>query len=199
MASFETAYKKTMGHEGGYSNRATDAGGETYKGISRRFNPSWRGWRIIDKAKSNKSHFPECLDEEKYSLLHDMVRNFFRRRYWDVYEADEMGPAFQPIANELFDTGVNMGVQRAILFLQQSINILVYRKGVISTEVLVEDGLFGPKTFKALTTMNQKFIPILYKLMNIMQADHYLKYIEKDNRQAEYLLGWLNRVEMAKA
>ena len=39
MADFNDAFDETMGHEGGYVNDSNDAGGETYRGISRRFNP----------------------------------------------------------------------------------------------------------------------------------------------------------------
>ncbi|MBW1801582.1 MAG: hypothetical protein JRJ85_12745, partial [Deltaproteobacteria bacterium] len=44
MAKFDEAFEKTTAIEGGYVFDPDDAGGETYKGISRRFNPSWGGW-----------------------------------------------------------------------------------------------------------------------------------------------------------
>ena len=37
MADFNIAFEITMGHEGGYSFDKDDAGGETYRGISRRY------------------------------------------------------------------------------------------------------------------------------------------------------------------
>lgn len=40
MADFQESFRIAMGHEGGYSKDPDDAGGETYKGISRKFNPS---------------------------------------------------------------------------------------------------------------------------------------------------------------
>ena len=48
MADFNKAYKATMGHEGGYVDDPADKGGETYKGIARRYNPGWGGWKQID-------------------------------------------------------------------------------------------------------------------------------------------------------
>lgn len=51
MADFKTAYKKIEAAEGGYCFDPDDAGGETYKGISRRANPNWNGWISIDAIK----------------------------------------------------------------------------------------------------------------------------------------------------
>ena len=34
--------------EGGYANMEGDSGGETYKGISRKWFPKWEGLKIID-------------------------------------------------------------------------------------------------------------------------------------------------------
>lgn len=54
MADFKTAYKKIEAAEGGYCFDPDDAGGETYKGISRKANPNWDGWISIDAIK--KAH-----------------------------------------------------------------------------------------------------------------------------------------------
>jgi lysozyme family protein len=184
-----------MKHEGGYSNHPKDIGGETYKGISRVFNPRWQGFKVIDEAKTTGRSFPDCL--ATYDELNNkMVPNFYKEKYWDVFWGD--GMESQLIANELFDTGVNMGPQRAILFLQRSLNILIYKKGVVTTETLVEDGLFGNKTFTALNTMKPDYAKVLFNLMNLMQGNHYLEYIKKDNRQASFLVGWLKRVEILR-
>ena len=52
MANFNESFNITLGYEGGYSNDPDDAGGETYKGISRRYHPGWKGWALIDELKS---------------------------------------------------------------------------------------------------------------------------------------------------
>ena len=61
MSYFLDAYSITLQHEGGYGNDPDDVGGETYKGISRVYNPSWKGWGLIDDYKS-ESNFPKCLE-----------------------------------------------------------------------------------------------------------------------------------------
>lgn len=40
MADFDKAHLEVMGNEGGYANNPVDAGGETYKGIARKFWPA---------------------------------------------------------------------------------------------------------------------------------------------------------------
>lgn len=198
MANFKLAYEVTMKHEGGYSNHPKDIGGETYKGISRVYNPGWSGWKMVDKAKTTGRSFPDCLALPEYKKLNkEMVPQFYKEKYWDVFLGDKIEQ--QIIANELFDTGVNMGPQRAVLFLQRSLNLLIYKKGVVTTEPLVEDGLFGQKTFTALDTMKPEYVRVLFNLMNLMQGNHYLNYTEKDRRQASFLVGWLKRVEIKRA
>ena len=48
MANFNEEFKKVILVEGGYVNDPDDAGGETYLGISRRYNPNSKIWNIID-------------------------------------------------------------------------------------------------------------------------------------------------------
>ena len=197
MANFKLAYEKTMGHEGGYAKDPHDVGGETYKGIARNFHPRWEGWGVIDAAKSGPRNFPDCLTLPEYDELNnEIVPQFYKEKYWDVFWGD--GMKSQLIADELFDTGVNMGTQRAILFLQRSLNILIHRKGVVTVDILIEDGIFGNNTFTALNNMDERYTKVLFNLLNLMQGNHYMNYIQKDYRQAKFLVGWLKRVEIKK-
>ena len=47
-ASFKPAFDATMRNEGGYGNDPQDPGGETYRGIARKFHSKWEGWTTID-------------------------------------------------------------------------------------------------------------------------------------------------------
>lgn len=51
MADFNKAHLEVMGNEGGYANNPADSGGETYKGIARKFHPAWPGWKMVDDLK----------------------------------------------------------------------------------------------------------------------------------------------------
>lgn len=185
MGDFDKAFKKTMSNEGGYVNDSDDAGGETYKGISRVYNPRWIGWGIIDQHKRN-SDFPKCL----YSIvgLQNNVKDFFKDRYWDVNQLDEFP---QLIAEEMFDTGVNMGCERVAKFLQKSLNYL-NRNGMMYNELMV-DGVMGKKTLNALGILNNKDLVILVTMMNVLQGGHYMRYMDRNPTQKKYARGWFRR------
>lgn len=194
MADFEKSFYITMGHEGGYVNDPDDAGGETYRGISRRYNPNWNGWSIIDDCKRFDFGVQQCLDM-KGNVIEKSVMNFYKSRYWNPWWGDEIDS--QEIANEMFDTSVNMGVGRAVKFLQQSLNYL-NRNGRLYSDI-VEDGVFGENTFRAYNSLPKRDLPVLYKMMNVLQGMHYMNYMSRSPIQEKYARGWFKRVELRKA
>ena len=197
MAIFKQAYNITMKNEGGYVNDVRDLGGETYKGISRVFWPHWEGWKIIDNAKKTGQSFPDCLTLFDYEgLNNEMVPEFYKTNFWNRFVGDKI--EHQLIANELFDTGVNMSVSRAVTFLQESLNFLYHRKGIIMTNELNIDGIFGNKTFTALNTTRPRHVRLLYKLLNILQGNYYIKLFQANPKQAIFMTSWLNRVDFNK-
>ncbi len=104
---FLDIYRIVMEYEGGYVNHPNDPGGETYKGISRRAHPDWKGWELIDQKKP----VPEQL-----------VQEFYYNNYWVRLRADEMP---YPIGEYLFDFGVNAGIIRAVITVQKILNVKV--------------------------------------------------------------------------
>ena len=120
MADVKTALKITLKHEGGYIFDPDDPGGETYKGVARKANPNWIGWRSLDEMKTN-DRFPECLDDNKQ--LHDAIVDLYKTNYWDRIKADNIEN--QLIANKLFDIAVNMGPGTAAKLLQATLNVTV--------------------------------------------------------------------------
>lgn len=187
MANFKKAYEKTMGHEGGYANDPDDAGGETYKGISRVYNPSWTGWAIIDTAKTQPG-FSGSLDSNM--MLQASVAMYYKDKYWDVNRLDD--PAFaQFVGEEMFDTGVNMGVSRAAKFLQKSLNYL-NRNGDLY-ELLVVDGKIGPASLSALVKCANDE-EVLLSMLNTLQGQHYMNYMDDSPSQKKYARGWFKRV-----
>lgn len=193
MADFKSAYDKTMSHEGGYVNDRDDAGGETYKGISRVYHPGWEGWRIIDGTKQ-APNFPKNLDQ--LASVRHMVEGFYKNHYWDPFQGDEL-PS-QPLGEEMFDTGVNMGIKRGVKFLQRGLNYL-NRNGKIFPD-MSDDGNLGPTTLKNLNKyLERDSIDLLLKIMNVLQASHYLNYMKKSPTQEKYCRGWLKRVNITKS
>jgi len=192
MANFKMAYIITLGHEGGYDNDPDDVGGETYKGVSRKYYPNWEGWVLVDDWKRN-SKFPEIMYKDP--VLNDLIKNFYKENYWNLFWGDEIPD--QLIANELFDTGVNMGIGRAVKYLQKGLNLL--NRNQKNYPDIVEDGAFGSNTIKALNSyLDIDDNSFLLKIMNILQGMHYIEYMTKSPIQEKYARGWLSRVSIIK-
>lgn len=195
MADFNEAYKGTMRHEGGYSDDSTDAGGETYKGVSRRFHPSWIGWFIIDKIKdlAAQNDVPLNVILDQNDAIQNAVKSFYKASFWDRFNGDNIPD--QAIAEELFDTSVNMGVHRAVVFLQRALNLLNRNQKNYSD--ILEDGIFGNDTLKTLGIYlgldgNPNY---LLKIANTLQGMHYIDYMTKHPEQEKYARGWFNRTQ----
>lgn len=109
MANFDEAYQRTLKFEGGWVNDDNDSGKETYKGISRVYEKNWEGWKIVDACKK-KSNFPKNLEADK--KLQDLVKSCYRKNYWNAIWGDKIRN--QRVANDLYDTAVNMGVGTSI-------------------------------------------------------------------------------------
>lgn len=186
MADFTKAFALTLGHEGGYTNDAKDLGGETYKGIARNANPNWEGWKIIDNLKKDTKNFPKNLDAD--SSLQSHVKQIYKQKYWDVNSLDQL--INQDIANEMFDSGVNMGVGVGAKFLQEALNLL--NRNQQNYQDIKVDGAIGSVTLGIVNShQNPKGI---LKAMNILQGMRYIEICKANPEQEKFLNGWLNRV-----
>lgn len=114
MANYELEFSKLILAEGGYVNDKDDAGGETYLGISRKFNPAWSGWKQVDEVKKKfptytNKQFTNVLKANK--ILTNSARQYYKVKYWDKLKLDNENS--QELAHQMFDTGVNMGLNIA--------------------------------------------------------------------------------------
>ena len=91
--------------EGGYVDHADDSGGKTMLGITEYV------------AKKHGYH-----DVKK--ITKDDAIAIYVADYWDALRLDDVLQVSEPLAIELFDTAINMGVSRAGEFLQRSLNVL---------------------------------------------------------------------------
>lgn len=134
MVDFDIALKLTLQNEGGYSNNPKDKGGETYAGISRNFNPTWIGWRIIDNLKlkwKTTRRIDEFLATDKTII--EAVKIFYKKNYWLKNNLEKL--ISQDMANLVFDFCVNSG--GAILRIQKFL-------------LIEADGICGNETIEAL-------------------------------------------------
>lgn len=190
MSNFEIAYEITERFEGLYSNDLDDSGGETFKGISRKKNPYWEGWKTVDSLKSNGT-FPEIL--ETSGVLMTSVKRFYKTNYFDVFRGDTLP---EDLAIEMYDTAVNQGRKRAITYLQESLNLL-NRNNKIYQDMKV-DGLYGSITHERLGQYLKKdSLDRLLTVMNIMQGARYIELM-KANPTQEKWVGWFNRVSLRR-
>jgi lysozyme family protein len=183
--TFDIAYSKVLGHEGEYSNDTDDRGGETYKGISRKYWPVWNGWPIIDTLKSDVS-FPKNIKNDM--RVQAYVKDFYRIEFWNKLLCDDMP---DEIKFELFDTAVNQGHKAAGEHLQNALNLL----NVNGTKWpdLVVDGGIGQKTLAIARGCLYK--KELANTMNILQGAYYIELCKRDKSQEKFFRGWLiNRV-----
>lgn len=180
--SFDVAYAETMENEGGYANDPYDRGGETYCGISRRWHPTWPGWPVVDAGKSNlKALYADIK-------LKTMVKDFYRSEFWDKVRGDEIGGT---IAEELFDSAVNVDPMDAMRFLQTSLNMLGEVNGRPLYPTLKVDGKIGPATTQALSVCLRSASNADVLIFNCMNGELYLHY--KNNPQHRRYRGWFAR------
>lgn len=192
MADFEIAFGETEINEGGYVNDPIDEGGETYRGVTRRFHPDWPGWSIVDKHKaSSPDDFRTLLDNDQ--KLYELVKQVYRRDYWNPIRGDEIPN--QHVANKVFDTGVNQGVARSVRYLQESLNLLNRNQNNYAD--IVVDGKLGDLTLATL----KKFLQLegdrpdyLLKSLAVMQGSFYVDILRRKPDQQKFARGWLNRV-----
>lgn len=167
MADFEPAYERTIRNEGGYklTNNRNDRGGLTYAGISRKKNPQWVGWALIDEGAEVPA---------------DMVRVFYQQGWWEPLLLDQVEN--QRVAESLYDFAINTsgwGRPKVAAQLAQL---------VVGT---TPDGSFGPKTLAALNAYSPDLFMARYSLLKLAR---YRDIVVKDRTQMANLLGWLNRL-----
>ena len=190
---FQTSYNKSMSAEGLISNNTNDKGGFTYKGISRIKHPSWPGWKIIDSIyRSTDYKSVQLLNSN--AALQTAVKEFYRTEFWNKLQGDLL-PS-QLIADELFDSSINLGLPAASEFLQKAINLL-NRNGSLYPDITV-DGIIGNQTLSALNKcISANSEKLVFNLLNFYQAKRYIEIMERDRTQ-EIFIGWFNRIEVLK-
>jgi lysozyme family protein len=185
MSEFSIAYISTAKVEGGYVNDPNDKGGETYKGISRKMNPDWKGWILIDEFK--KTHTLKRNDIIDSNTLDLLVTSFYKHKYWDINNLSLIDE--QLIANELYDTGVNMGTGVAAKFLQEALNYL--NNNQKSFNDIAEDGKIGMQTITLVNAYPRQ--AEILKVLNGLQFGRYINICQKDPSQEANFRGWLSR------
>jgi len=165
--------------EGGYSNHPADRGGPTRYGIT--------------QAVARTNGYPGDMR----NFPRDQAEIIYRRLYWTRPAFDQIAPRAPKIAEELFDTGVNMGPAVAATFLQRALNAL--NRGATDYPDMILDGRIGPATLAALEAFLARRKPggetVLLKAIEALQGERYVALAETRPANEAFLYGWLaNRV-----
>ena len=123
----------TLANEGLWVNNPADPGRETYRGVTRRDNPKWRGWALIDAAKIGKQPkfgtkayraWVKGLNSRltANTAIDALVVQFYHDGIWSETQGDKI--VSQYLAYKLFDLATNMGTGTAIILIEKTINDL---------------------------------------------------------------------------
>ena len=197
--NFLISLNKTLPKEGLISKNLKDQGGFTGiypdsigKGISREKHPSWKGWNIIDNIYPRSTDYQSVPPLNNNKALQNAVEEFYRTEFWDKIQGDKLSS--QLIADELFDTSVNLGVSAASEILQRTLYLL-NKNGSLYPDIVI-DGIIGSQTLetlnKCIAANGEKLI---FNLLNFYQAKRYIEIMEHDHSQ-EIFIGWFTRIEI---
>lgn len=165
--SFDSALAFVLRWEGGYVDHPNDPGGKTNKGVTQNVYDSWRA------GKRQPKRSVKDIDDAE-------VHDIYQANYWSAAKCDLLKT---PLDVAQFDTAVNMGVGRAVRFLQAAVGTTV-------------DGGFGPGTQKAVDAADPDATLIAYCNQ---RESYYRRLAEKNSKLEVFLKGWLNRLNALRS
>lgn len=160
--NWENAFAAVLKHEGGYVNHPKDPGGRTNLGVTQR---AWEEY--VDR---------DVTEAEMRALTPEIVKPFYKTKYWDKIRGDELPSGVDYAA---YDLAVNSGVGRAAKYLQQIAGVPA-------------DGIIGPKSMEAILSCNpEETVDAL--------CDMRLDFLQRLPTWDTFGKGWGRRVEEVKA
>lgn len=164
--------------EGGFVNHPSDPGGATNWGITQRV------------ARANG------YTGDMRNLPKQTAREIYRREYIEKPGFLGLAEIDTLVAEEVIDSGVNVGSQRAATWFQQALNVLNRRQK--DYEDVVEDGVIGPRTLAAFGALQKKrgistTRRLMLKALNGLQFMHYYSLAkDKNSKFQDFMPGWID-------
>lgn len=171
----------TIGKEGGYSNHPSDTGGPTRWGVT----------QAVAQANGYSG------DMRQYPR--EMAVAVYLKRYWEQPKISTIAQINMRVAEEMFDTAVNMGTSWAGIFLQQALNAF-NGQGKLYPDVVV-DGDIGNATRNALTLYFKKRgadgEKVMLEALNVLQGARYFSIVNARQANEDFIYGWIRtRIEL---
>lgn len=162
--------------EGDYIDHPSDKGGPTRFGITEQ----------VARAYGYKA--------DMRILPRELATDIYLQRYWLDPKFDQVALVSPMLAEELLDTGINMGQATAVKFLQRALNVLNQR--ATKYPDVVVDGYLGAISLACLETFIQQRGKdgerTLFKMLNAQQSVRYMELAEKNMSQEDFEFGWQN-------
>ena len=152
----------TLRWEGGYVNHPKDPGGATNKGVTK---------KVYDAYRNDKG-----LDQSDVRAITDLeVHDIYENGYWKKAQCPALPIDLDTVQ---FDTAVNMGVRRAVKFMQKCLGC-------------VADGAWGPKTAAAVSGCDPGRT---LKAYCDLRETFYMELITRKPDLGVFRKGWMNRL-----
>lgn len=164
-----------IAREGGYVDHPADRGGPT-------------NWGITEQVARAFGYHGRMQD-----MPRALAKSIYLERYWEAPKFNLVNEHSPAVAEELLDTGVNMGTGVAARFLQRALNVL-NAEGKHYPDIAV-DGAIGRVTIAALRAYlgarGKDGHVVLLRALNAQQAVRYIELAEARPSQEAFVHGWL--------
>lgn len=176
---FDRAIRTVLRHEGGFVDHPDDPGGPTNYGISLRW---LRALGDLDDNGQLDGDFDidGDVDVEDIRMMGiERAIGFYREHWWEKF-----GYASLPlgVGEKVFDLAVNMGDRQAHKLLQRALRA--------AGELVIDDGILGPKTRDALRRASDE---VVLAALRSEAAGFYRLLAATRPKLGAFLDGWLRR------
>jgi hypothetical protein len=161
-AAFQTCVQFVLKHEGGFVNNPEDPGGATNMGITLGTLQAWCGHAVTV--------------EDVRNLTQSEAEQIYRANYWNPLKCDELPLGVDMV---VFDFGVNAGIRRSALTLEQVVGV-------------AQDGIIGPETLAAVGKADALQVVEQF-------GQTRLAYYKRLKEWPEFGKGWSDRVTECQA
>lgn len=148
MADFNKAIINVLKNEGGFNRNLGDGQGMTYRGLTIKSDPDFKGWAYINQKLSQLGKIKE---ETIFNELETAVKAYYKNKYWGLIYGEKLEN--QDVANMCLSFVVASGQARLVI--NKSIN-------KVFPDSVPERNIFQPETISLLNEYPSRVYPYIY-------------------------------------